>query len=104
MQYRRLGTTNLDLSVIGLGTMTFGEQTSESEAIKQMDWMLENYHMEFDWLKGFSYLWRGKSYDALDKRDLAIYDYKEVLRMDKYYPEVEEAMRRIKEIGESNKE
>ena len=74
------------------------------EAIKQMDWMLENYHMEFDWLKGFSYLWRGKSYDALDKRDLAIYDYKEVLRMDKYYPEVEEAMRRIKEIGESNKE
>ena len=41
MQYRRLGTTNLDLSVIGLGTMTFGEQTSESEAIKQMDHAVE---------------------------------------------------------------
>ena len=47
--------------------------------------------MEFDWLKGFAHLLRGQSYDMLGKRDLAIKDYKEVLKMDEYYPEVEEA-------------
>jgi len=58
--------------------------------IEKCSWMLNNYHMEFDWLKGFSHLLQGKSYDMLGKRDLAIKDYKEVLKMDEYYPEVEE--------------
>ena len=53
--------------------------------------------MEFDWLKGFSYLLRGKSYDIMDKRDLAIRDYKKVLNMDEYYPEVEDARIFLKE-------
>ena len=59
--------------------------------IEKCSWMLNNYHMEFDWLKGFTHLLRGKSYDMLGKRDLAVKDYKEVLKMDEYYPEVEEA-------------
>ena len=59
--------------------------------IEKCSWMLNNYHMEFDWLKGFAHLLRGQSYDVLVKRDLAIKDYKEVLKMDEYYPEVEEA-------------
>ena len=59
--------------------------------IEKSDWMLNNYHMEFDWLKGFAHLLRGKSYDIQGKRELAIIDYKEVLKMDEYYPEVEEA-------------
>jgi len=58
--------------------------------IEKCNWMLENYHMEFDWLKGFAHLLRGESYDMLGKRDLAIKDYKEVLKMDDYYPEVGE--------------
>ena len=41
MKYRKLGITNIDLSVISLGTMTFGEQTSESEAFKMMDYAYE---------------------------------------------------------------
>ena len=41
MQYKKLGTTNLEVSVIGLGSMTFGEQNSQSEAFEQMDYANE---------------------------------------------------------------
>ena len=40
MQYRKLGTTGIDVSVICLGTMTFGEQNSEDEAHAQLDYAL----------------------------------------------------------------
>jgi len=32
MKYRKLANTNLDVSVISLGTMTYGEQNTESQA------------------------------------------------------------------------
>jgi len=41
MQYRALGTTGIDISVIGLGTMTWGEQNSEAEAHQQLDYATE---------------------------------------------------------------
>jgi len=41
MEYRRLGRTDIDVSVICLGTMTFGEQNSEAEAHEQLDYALE---------------------------------------------------------------
>ena len=41
MQYRKTGNTNLNVSVICLGTMTFGEQNSQSEAFEQMDYAYE---------------------------------------------------------------
>ncbi len=37
MQYRRLGTTEIDVSALCLGTMTFGEQNTEEEAHQQLD-------------------------------------------------------------------
>ncbi len=40
MKYRKLGHTDIDVSVVGLGTMTFGEQNSEAEAFAQMDYAL----------------------------------------------------------------
>ena len=60
--------------------------------------MLSNYHMEFDWLKGFTHFLRGQSLEAIGEFGLAIADYKEVLKMDSYYPEVDEAQDRIREM------
>ncbi|AUH01830.1 NADP(H)-dependent aldo-keto reductase [Prodigiosinella confusarubida] len=37
MQYHRIPHSSLEVSVLGLGTMTFGEQNSESEAHAQLD-------------------------------------------------------------------
>ena len=37
MEYRKLGNTNIEVSVICLGTMTWGEQNNEKEAFSQMD-------------------------------------------------------------------
>jgi len=41
MEYRKLGATDIDVSAICLGTMTFGEQNSEAEAHEQLDYALE---------------------------------------------------------------
>ncbi|MCU6433789.1 aldo/keto reductase [Undibacterium sp. Jales W-56] len=41
MQTTQLGTSNLQVSKICLGTMTFGEQNSEAEAHSQLDYALE---------------------------------------------------------------
>jgi len=37
MEYRQLGTSDLKISALALGTMTFGEQNSEAEAHAQLD-------------------------------------------------------------------
>ena len=36
MNYKKLGNTDIDISTICLGTMTWGEQNSQDEAFKQM--------------------------------------------------------------------
>ena len=41
MEYRRLGRTDITVSAICLGTMTWGEQNSEAEAFAQMDYALD---------------------------------------------------------------
>jgi aryl-alcohol dehydrogenase-like predicted oxidoreductase len=40
MDYRKLGGTDLDVSLIGLGTMTWGEQNTEAQAHEQIDYAL----------------------------------------------------------------
>ena len=40
MQYRQLGQTQIKVSVICLGTMTWGEQNTESEAHSQLDYAI----------------------------------------------------------------
>jgi aryl-alcohol dehydrogenase-like predicted oxidoreductase len=37
MEYRQLGSSDLNVSALALGTMTFGEQNSEAEAHAQLD-------------------------------------------------------------------
>ena len=42
MNYKKLGNTDLDISTICLGTMTWGEQNTQNEAFEQMDYSLDN--------------------------------------------------------------
>ena len=41
MNYKKLGNTDIDVSTICLGTMTWGEQNSQEEGFEQMDYALE---------------------------------------------------------------
>lgn len=48
MEYRQLGKTDLKVSAIALGTMTWGEQNTEAEAFEQMDYSIERGINFFD--------------------------------------------------------
>jgi len=48
MNYKKLGTTDLDVSTICLGTMTWGEQNSQKEGFEQMDYALDKGINFFD--------------------------------------------------------
>ena len=69
-----------------------------TNAISKFNWILSNYHMEFDWLKGFTHFLRGQTHEEIGEFELAIADYKDVLKMDSYYPEVDKAQERIREM------
>ena len=42
MEYNKLPGTNIEVSKICLGTMTWGRQNSEYEAFEQMDYSLDH--------------------------------------------------------------
>ena len=48
MKFKKLGTTNLEVSLICLGTMTWGTQNSEKDAFEQMDYSLSEGVNFFD--------------------------------------------------------
>jgi aryl-alcohol dehydrogenase-like predicted oxidoreductase len=54
MHYRKLGKTELEVSVICLGTMTFGEQNTEAEGHAQMNYALERGINFFDTAEMYS--------------------------------------------------
>ena len=41
MNFKKLGNTDLKVSTICLGTMTWGEQNNQSEAFEQMNYALD---------------------------------------------------------------
>lgn len=48
MHYRKLGRSGLDISLIGLGTMTWGHQNTQNQGFEQMDYALERGINFFD--------------------------------------------------------
>lgn len=48
MKFNKLGNTDIDISLICLGTMTWGEQNTQEEAFEQMDMALEHEVNFFD--------------------------------------------------------
>ena len=56
MEYKKLGNTDIDVSLICLGTMTWGQQNTEEEGHEQMDYAVENGVNFFDTAELYSYL------------------------------------------------
>lgn len=54
MQYRQLGNTDLKVSRICLGTMTYGEQNTQEEGFEQMDYALDQGVNFFDTAEAYS--------------------------------------------------
>ena len=67
MKYRKLGNTNIDVSVICLGTMTFGEQNSEAEGFEQMDYAFERGINFFDTAELYAVMPRKETYGKTEE-------------------------------------
>ena len=65
MKYRKLGTTDLDVSVICLGTMTWGEQNNQDDGFEQMDYSFERGVNFFDTAEVYSIPTRADTYLSL---------------------------------------
>ena len=62
MKFKKLGTTDLDVSLICLGTMTWGTQNSEKEAHEQMDYSVSQGINFFDTAEIYSVPPNAESY------------------------------------------
>ena len=62
MKFKKLGGTDLKVSLICLGTMTWGEQNTENEAFEQMDYSLEKGVNFFDTAEYYSVKGKEKTY------------------------------------------
>ena len=67
MRYRKLGTTDLDVSVICLGTMTFGEQNTQQEGFNQMDYSVERGVNFFDTAELYAVMPRKETYGKTEE-------------------------------------
>ena len=67
MKYRKLGITNLDVSVICLGTMTFGEQNSQQDGFNQMDYAFDRGVNFFDTAELYAIMPRKETYGKTEE-------------------------------------
>ena len=67
MNYKKLGNTDLDVSTICLGTMTWGEQNTEEEGFKQMDWALDHGVNFWDTAEIYSIPMRKETYGETER-------------------------------------
>lgn len=66
MQYRQLGNTNINVSLICLGTMTWGEQNTQEDAFAQMDYAIEQGVNFFDTAELYSIPPNAKTYGSTE--------------------------------------
>ena len=67
MEYRELGNTGTDVSVICLGTMTYGEQNTEAEAFEQMDYAVAQGIIFFDTAELYSIPPKAETYGRTEE-------------------------------------
>ena len=67
MKYRKLGNTDLSLSVICLGTMTFGEQNDQRDGFEQMDYALDRGVNFFDTAELYAVMPRKETYGKTEE-------------------------------------
>ena len=67
MNYKKLGNTDLDVSTICLGTMTWGEQNSEREGFEQMDFALNQGVNFWDTAEIYSIPMREETYGETER-------------------------------------
>ena len=66
MKYKQLGNTQIDVSIICLGTMTWGEQNTQSDAFQQMDYALDTGVNFFDCAELYSIPPKSDTYGATE--------------------------------------
>ena len=67
MRYRKLGNTNIDVSVICLGTMTFGEQNSQKDGFEQMDYAIDRGVNFIDTAEMYAVPTKAETYDKTEE-------------------------------------
>tara|TARA_B100000963_G_scaffold294354_1_gene264971 strand:+ start:7556 stop:8593 length:1038 start_codon:yes stop_codon:yes gene_type:complete len=67
MKFKKLGTSDLDVSLICLGTMTWGTQNSEKDAFAQMDYSVDQGINFFDTAEIYSVPPTSSSYGKTEK-------------------------------------
>ena len=67
MKFKKLGNTDLDVSLICLGTMTWGTQNSEKDAFEQMDYSIDQGINFFDTAEIYSIPPDSVSYGKTEK-------------------------------------
>ena len=67
MKFKKLGNTDLKVSLIWLGTMTWGEQNNQKEAFEQMDYALNQGIIFFDTAELYAIPPSEKTFGATEK-------------------------------------
>jgi aryl-alcohol dehydrogenase-like predicted oxidoreductase len=67
MKYRKLGNSNLNVSVICLGTMTFGEQNTQNQGFEQMDYAFERGVNFFDTAELYAVMPKKETYGKTEE-------------------------------------
>ena len=86
MKFKKLGHTNIDVSLICLGTMNMGEQNTQEEGFEQMDYSFEQGVNFFDTAEVYAVPPRQETYGKTEeiignwfikskKREKIIYTY-----------------------------